>query len=411
MNPEERGGDENGNEAAEGAENGNEAENVNGKEDGRESGPVGPAGEAGESAANDVGRDVLDPEKIKAVLEAILHVSGQPLSLDRLTSVVGNCSRKEVRALLDELNTEYLERGRAFEIVEVANGLQVRTRPEFAPWLAKLQPQKPVRLSRAALETLAIVAYKQPATRAEVESIRGVDTGAAIGSLLEKRLVRVLGRKEIAGRPILYGTSQDFLDFFGLKNLASLPTLKEIEGMFAKQEEAEAADELGAGEAGEGEGGPESGVAKTPDEAAGAGAGERVPGGGDAAEADSARGAVKGVSGTGERGAESGSGAEPGVRPPGGPDREDGWVGGASREEEESWDEEEGDLETAELDALLRAAKTRVLSYEEVAEREGGVDGEMDEWEESSEGDGDGKTETGAGAEKRRGGARSDGQE
>ena len=329
MNPEEPGGD------------------GIGSEDGSVPGP-----EEGEAVATGAYPAEADPERMKAVVEAILHVSGQPLSLDRLASVVGTPSRRYIRALVDELNTEYAERGRAFEILEVANGFQVRTRPEFAPWIAKLQPQKPVRLTRAALETLAIIAYKQPATRAEVESIRGVDTGAVLGSLLEKRLVRVLGRKEIAGRPILYGTSQDFLDLFGLKNLASLPTLKEIEGMFETQEDGEAVEGWdAAGSTGVAGASPVtgSGVAADPgdkphtDARAGVVGGDRdapdpsdrrqdvvVPGGGPEETVERTRdgsdaqaGVARGVSGEEDHGSEAALG-----------DDEEGW-------------EEEGDLETA----------------------------------------------------------------
>lgn len=174
--------------------------------------------------------------RLKPILEALIFCSEAPLSMDRLSSLVDGCGRRDLRGALDELIQDYRDRQGALEIVEVANGFQVRTRPEFGSWVARLRQQRPARLSRAALEVAAIVAYRQPATRAEIESIRGVDCAAAIGSLLEKRLVRIVGRKEVAGRPILYGTTQEFLELFGLKNLKSLPTLREIEGMFQKAE-------------------------------------------------------------------------------------------------------------------------------------------------------------------------------
>ena len=174
--------------------------------------------------------------KLKPILEALIFCSEAPLSIDRLASLVDGCERRDLKATLDELIRDYRDRQGALEIVEVANGYQVRTRPEIAPWVARLRQQRPVRLSRAALEVSAIVAYRQPATRAEIESIRGVDCAASLGSLLEKRLIRIVGRKEVAGRPILYGTTQEFLELFGLKNLKSLPTLREIEGMFQKAE-------------------------------------------------------------------------------------------------------------------------------------------------------------------------------
>lgn len=181
----------------------------------------------------------LDEERQKAILEALLYVSDQPLTLDRLSGILGGGTRKELKTLLDELNEDYTSRGKAFEIVEVAQGYQVRTKNDFAKWIAKLKQQKPHRLTRPSLESLAIIAYRQPVTRAEIESIRGVDTGAVLGSLLEKRLIRILGRKEVPGRPILYGTTQEFLELFGLKNLGNLPTLREIESMFEKEKDEE----------------------------------------------------------------------------------------------------------------------------------------------------------------------------
>jgi len=182
--------------------------------------------------------------RLKGILEALIFCSESPLSLERMVSLVDGADRREVKRAVEELVLEYRNRQGGLEIVEVAGGFQVRTRPEFAAWVAKLRQQKPARLSRAALEALAIVAYRQPVTRAEIEAIRGVDCAAAIGSLLEKRLVRIVGRKEVPGRPILYGTTQEFLELFGLKNLKSLPTLREIEGMFAEQKPEDRQPEL-----------------------------------------------------------------------------------------------------------------------------------------------------------------------
>gem|GEM_PF-108194 len=182
--------------------------------------------------------------RIKGILEALIFCSESPLSLERMVSLVDGADRREVKRAVEELVLEYRNRQGGLEIVEVAGGFQVRTRPEFSAWVAKLRQQKPARLSRAALEALAIVAYRQPVTRAEMEAIRGVDCAAAIGSLLEKRLIRIVGRKEVPGRPILYGTTQEFLELFGLKNLKSLPTLREIEGMFAEQKPEDRQPEL-----------------------------------------------------------------------------------------------------------------------------------------------------------------------
>jgi segregation and condensation protein B len=128
----------------------------------------------------------------------------------------------------------------------VGGGFQLRTLPELAPWLQKLRPQPPLRMSRPALETLAIVAYKQPVTRAELEHVRGVDVGAVMASLLERRLVRIAGHREVPGRPMLYATTRRFLEVFGLASLSDLPTLREIDELL--RERAEEAEEAVAEE-------------------------------------------------------------------------------------------------------------------------------------------------------------------
>ncbi len=189
--------------------------------------------EAGETE-NDRAEDpsAFNESKLKDVIEALIFTSEQPLSLEKIAVIVKECPKSELKGVINGLIQDYQEREGALEIVEVANGYQVRTRSEFSPWIVKLRQQRTVRLSRAALETLAIVAYHQPATRAEVESIRGVDAGAVLSSLLEKRQIRILGRKEVPGRPIIYGTTKEFLELFGLKNLKELPSLREINNMF-----------------------------------------------------------------------------------------------------------------------------------------------------------------------------------
>ena len=211
------------------------------------------------------GRPQADASKLKPILEALIFVSEDPISLDKMAGVLPDCPKKKLKELLAELAQDYEERGAALEIVEVANGYQFRTRSEFAPWLGKLQRQKFARLSRAALETLAIVAYRQPVTRAEAESIRGVDSGAVLGTLLERGLLRILGRKEVPGRPILYGTTQEFLELFGLKNLKDLPTLREIKDMVETAEEEAGTPEEGSVESAEGAQGEET-PAQTDDE-------------------------------------------------------------------------------------------------------------------------------------------------
>jgi segregation and condensation protein B len=153
-----------------------------------------------------------------------------------------------VRALVDELNAEYIEARRAFEIWEVAGGYQLRSLPEFAPYLKQIQTTRPLRLSPAALETLAVVAYRQPVTRAEIEQIRGVDAGAVLRGLLDRHLVRIAGHREVPGRPIVYATSRRFLEVFGLAKLGDLPTLRAIEALAEAGEEEDDASVEGEAE-------------------------------------------------------------------------------------------------------------------------------------------------------------------
>jgi segregation and condensation protein B len=167
----------------------------------------------------------------KAVIESLLFVAEGPLSLDQIKEVLGGVSKKEIQRLLSDLQEEYESAQRGFTLVEVAEGFQLRTRPQHAEWVRKLKKTKTLPLSRPALETLAIVAYKQPVVRMDVEKIRGVDSGGVLRTLLERKLIRILGKKDIPGKPLVYGTSKHFLEVFGLKDLSSLPTLKDLEGL------------------------------------------------------------------------------------------------------------------------------------------------------------------------------------
>jgi segregation and condensation protein B len=197
----------------------------------------------------------MEAHEKRQVLEALLLAAAEPVSAQKLAGVLGEeTTPTEVRGLLAALEAEYAEAGRGFRIEEVAGGFQLRTLPELAPWLQRLRPQPPLRLSRAALETLAIVAYKQPVTRAELEHVRGVDVGAVLASLLERRLVRIAGHREVPGHPMLYATTRRFLEVFGLASLSDLPTLREIEELL--RDRAAAASEAGGGLEGapEGEG-------------------------------------------------------------------------------------------------------------------------------------------------------------
>jgi segregation and condensation protein B len=171
----------------------------------------------------------MDRESRKRIVEALVLGAPEPVSAQKLADVVPGLEADEARALVVELGREYEEQGRAFEIWEVAGGYQLRTRPEYAPYLRLLHRERPLRLSRAALETLAVVAYRQPVTRAEIEAVRGVEVDAVIRSLLERQLVRIAGHREVPGRPMLYATTKRFLEVFGLGRLEDLPTLREME--------------------------------------------------------------------------------------------------------------------------------------------------------------------------------------
>jgi len=187
----------------------------------------------------------MEPTERRRIIEALLLASSEPLTAQRIARIVPELSVRELGVEIDALNAEYESTVRAFRIEEIGGGYQLRTLPELAPWLAELQPAPPLRLSRPALETLAIVAYKQPLTRAEIEQVRGVDVGAVLRSLLERRLVRIAGHREVPGRPILYATTRRFLEVFGLAELADLPTLREIEELL-RERAAEAVEEPAA---------------------------------------------------------------------------------------------------------------------------------------------------------------------
>jgi segregation and condensation protein B len=169
----------------------------------------------------------LDTREVKAIMEALLFAAEGPLKVDKVTEILG-LERSLIQSLLRELLQESESAGHGFVLAEVAEGYQYRTRPEYADWVRRLGHHRPFRFSRAALETLAIIAYRQPVTRAEIEYLRGVESGAVVKTLMEKRLVKILGKKEIAGRPMIYGTTRDFLEFFGLRDLSGLPTLRDF---------------------------------------------------------------------------------------------------------------------------------------------------------------------------------------
>jgi segregation and condensation protein B len=189
----------------------------------------------------------MDANEKRRIIEALILASPEPISAARLADLIPYCTTAQAKDLVNELNTEYQEQDRSFEIWEVAGGYQIRTRAEFSGYLQKLRKTRALRLSRAALESLAIIAYKQPLTRAEVDGVRGVDTGPVVKSLLERRLVRIVGHREVPGRPMLYGTSKRFLEVFGLKSLKDLPALRELDDL-AKEHGLGGGDVEGEGE-------------------------------------------------------------------------------------------------------------------------------------------------------------------
>ncbi len=168
-------------------------------------------------------------DNMKPIVEALLLVSEVPLAVDKIKSILEIKDREAIQNILVGLAEEYEAQDRGFFLNEVAGGYQLRTRPEYRHWVGRLRQMRPARLSRAAMETLAIVAYKQPVLRSDVEHLRGVDCGGVMRNLLERGLVRALGRKDLPGRPIVYGTTKRFLEFFDLKDLKELPTLKDLE--------------------------------------------------------------------------------------------------------------------------------------------------------------------------------------
>jgi len=167
--------------------------------------------------------------ELKAILESLLFVSPEPLSAVRLVAVLGDVTKVEVERTLKSLGKDLDQDGRGIRLVEVAGGYRLVTKQEYASWIKRLDKAKSAaKLSRSALESLAIIAYKQPLVRSEIEEIRGVETSGVVRTLLERKLVRIVGRKEVPGRPIMYGTTKFFLEHFGLNDLSQLPPLREF---------------------------------------------------------------------------------------------------------------------------------------------------------------------------------------
>jgi len=164
-------------------------------------------------------------DKIKAIIEALLFVSEKPLTVGDMCQAIDGIDESKIKEAIEELRNYYSESKRSFNIAELAGGYQVITNPEYAPWISKLFKRDETKLTGPSLETLAIIAYKQPLTRSEVEGIRGVNVDGVIKTLLDKNLIKIRGRKDAPGRPIAYGTTDEFLKLFGLKGLDHLPKL------------------------------------------------------------------------------------------------------------------------------------------------------------------------------------------
>ena len=185
--------------------------------------------------------ELLDSGDTKQIIENLLFITDRPLKPARIAEVVEHISAKKVLEIIEELSREYIDTGRAIRILEIGGGYQMCTKPEYGRWVRRLYNEKmTTRLSNAALETLAIIAYKQPVTRAEMEMIRGVDVAAPLDKLLERGLVRVLGKRDTIGHPMVYGTTDEFLRLFGLNKISELPDLQ----LFAAKQVQEKQEDL-----------------------------------------------------------------------------------------------------------------------------------------------------------------------
>lgn len=177
----------------------------------------------------------LPPGQAKRVLEALLFASSKPITVPEIRKVMKFLSAQDVEGLMAQLKEEYAQGGRSFEVLEVAGGYEIATQKEYAPWIFKIEMQKKAKqVTQSALETLSILAYKQPGTRAEIEELRGVDVSGVMNTLLERGLIKIVGKKEVPGRPFMYGTTEKFLEHFGLKSLQDLPNIEEIKNLVEK---------------------------------------------------------------------------------------------------------------------------------------------------------------------------------
>jgi segregation and condensation protein B len=189
------------------------------------------------SEATDREAEQLVPENLRQIVEAVLVSAEAPVTPGRLLALFDGVNGRHLREAIDALKAQYETSGSAFTIAEVAGGFQLATRPEYGPWLRKFHDRNPVRLSQAALETLAIVAFRQPITRAELDAVRGVNSGGVLHTLMELNMIRLAGRSEAVGKPMLFATTREFLVHFGLRSLADLPKPRELQELLAAGEE------------------------------------------------------------------------------------------------------------------------------------------------------------------------------
>jgi len=178
----------------------------------------------------------MDHFEIKPVLESLFFISDSPIRIETLVEILPESKKEAILEGIYQIQAEYEDRSKGIELTEIAGGYQFRTKPGWAGWVNRLKKAKAVKLSQPSLETLAIVAYRQPIIRPMIEEIRGVDSGSVLHTLLEKGLIKIMGRKDLPGRPIVYGTTRTFLELFSLNSLSDLPSLKEIQPPPAPEE-------------------------------------------------------------------------------------------------------------------------------------------------------------------------------
>jgi segregation and condensation protein B len=179
---------------------------------------------------------MMDDFDVKPILESLFFVSDSPIRLEALVEILPESNKEAILEGIRQIQAEYGAPSKGIELTEIAGGYQFRTKPGWAEWVNRLKKAKAVKLSQAALETLAIVAYRQPVIRPAIEEIRGVDTGSVLHTLLEKGLIKIMGRKELPGRPIVYGTTRTFLELFSLNSVSDLPKLQEVQPPPAPEE-------------------------------------------------------------------------------------------------------------------------------------------------------------------------------